>query len=186
MTLPAQAQGNAKERLMNQKKMESESAAPDAKDRRTERDQAGFSLIEVTLALGLLATVLISIASMFILGGRQVKNGKSTTTATAITHEIMEVIEQKTYVQTYGYFGGTDSSTSLSVSTTTGGNNANQWQAEISSKLGPQASAAIDVTPLGSASPLNMGSSQALRVRVTVTWNELGRTKNVSLQEVRF
>ena len=148
--------------------------------------EAGFSLIEVTLALGLLATVLISIASLFIMGGRQVKEGKSTTTASAITHEIMERIDQKTYAETYTYFGGTDSSTSLSVSTTTTGNNANQWHAEIASKLGPQASGTIAVTPLGSASPLNMGTSQALQVKVTITWNELGRSKHVELESVRF
>jgi len=98
----------------------------------------------------------------------------------------MERIDQKTYVDTYAYFGGTDSSTGLSVSTATSGNNANQWQAEILSKLGPQAGGTITVTPLGSASPLNMGNSQALQVKITVTWNELGRSKNVTLQEVRF
>lgn len=148
--------------------------------------QGGFSLIEVTLAMGLLATVLISIASLFIMGGKQVKGGKSMTTAAAITHEIMERIEQKTYAETYTYFGGTDSSTSLSVSTTTAGNNASEWQAEIAEKLGPQASGTIAVAPLGTASPLNMGSSHALQVKVTVTWSELGRTKNVALEAVRF
>jgi hypothetical protein len=98
----------------------------------------------------------------------------------------MERIEQKSYSDTYGYFGGTDSSTSVSVNTFTSGNNATQWQAEIGSKLGPQAKAFIDVTPLGSASPLNMGNSQALQVRVTVSWNELGRSKSVSLQTIRY
>ena len=150
------------------------------------RREGGFSLIEVTMALGLLATVLISISSLFILGGKQVKNGKSTTASAAITHEIMERIEQLAYTQTYTWFGGTDSSTSLSVSTTTGGNNANQWQAEIATKLGPQASGTIIVTPVGTASPLNMGSAHALRVQVTVTWNELGRTKTSTLEAVRF
>ncbi len=160
--------------------------ADEGRDAGGRRGEEGFSLIEVVLALGLLATVLISVASLFILGGKQVKNGKSTTTAAVITHEIMEVIEQQAYSVTYTYFGGTDSSTSLSVSTTTAGNNANQWQAEIASKLGPQAAGTIAVTPLGSASPLNMGNSLALQVKVTVTWNELGRTRNVTLQEVRF
>jgi type II secretory pathway pseudopilin PulG len=159
---------------------------PELPARRGGDPQAGFSLIEVTLALGLLATVLISIASLFILGGKQVKNGKSTTTAAAITHEIMEQIEQKPYTQTYTYFGGTDSSTSVSVNTFTTGNNATQYQAEIGTKLGPQAKGLIVVTPLGSASPLNMGNSQALQVKITVTWNELGRTRSVELQEVRF
>jgi type II secretory pathway pseudopilin PulG len=150
------------------------------------RSEQGFSLIEVTIALGLLATVLISIASLFIMGGKQVKNGKSTTTAAAISHEIMERIEQKAYTDTYLYFGGTDSSTSVSVNTFTSGNNATQWQAEIGSKLGPQAKGFIVVTPLGNASPLNMGNSQALQVRVTISWNELGRTKSVSLESIRF
>jgi len=74
--------------------------------------ERGFSLIEVTIAMGLLATVLISIASLFIMGGKQVKNGKSTTTAVALTHEIMERIDQLSYSQVYTWFGGTDSSTS--------------------------------------------------------------------------
>ena len=61
-----------------------------AEERRSAAKERGFSLIEVTIAMGLLATVLISIASLFIMGGKQVKNGKSTTTAVALTHEIME------------------------------------------------------------------------------------------------
>jgi len=151
----------------------------------TEREESGFSLIEVTLALGLLATVLISIASLFILGGKQVKNGKSTTSAVAVSHEIMERIDQLSYSQVYTYFGGTDATTALSVSTTTTGNNANQWQAEIGSKLN-QGSGTIAITPLGSALPLNMGSSQALQVQVTLNWSELGRPKNVTLKSIRF
>lgn len=148
--------------------------------------ESGFSLIEVVLALGLLATVLISVVSLFMLGGKQVHSGKSTTTATSLCHTIMERIDQLPYSETYAYFGGTASSTSLSVSSATTGNNANQWQAELSSKLGPQAAATIAVTPLGSASPLNMGNAQALSVRVTVSWSELGRNKTVLLQSVRF
>jgi type II secretory pathway pseudopilin PulG len=146
----------------------------------------GFSLIEVTLALGLLATVLISIASLFIIGGKQVHQGKSTTSATAVGQTIMERIDQLPYIETYGYFGGTDTSTALAVNTTTTGNNANQWQSEIQSRLGPNAFGTIAVTPLGSASPLNMGSASALRVRVTVNWRELGRLRSISLQTIRF
>jgi hypothetical protein len=152
----------------------------------TPQQEAGFSLIEVTLAIGLLATVLISIASLFIIGGKQVHQGKSTTTATAIGQTIMERIDQLSYTGTYTYFGGTDTSTSLSLGTGPTGTNASQFQSEIASRLGPTASATIAVTPLGSASPLNMGSSSALRVRITVNWTEMGRARNVSLQTIRF
>jgi len=158
-----------------------------AEERRSAAKERGFSLIEVTIAMGLLATVLISIASLFIMGGKQVKNGKSTTTAVALTHEIMERIDQLSYSQVYTWFGGTDSSTSLSVPTTTLGNQANQWQAEIAGKLGGQAFGTIAVTPLGgTVSPPTMVSSQVLQVQVTLNWNELGRTKTLRLRTLRF
>jgi len=150
------------------------------------RREGGFSLIEVTLALGLLATVLISIASLFILGGKQVHQGKSTTSATALGQTIMERIDQLPYVETYKFFGGTDTSTTLTVFTTNTTNNANQWQSEFESRLGPNAVGTIAINPLGSASPLNMSSASALRIRVTVTWTELGRSRSVALQTIRF
>jgi len=148
--------------------------------------EKGFSLIEVTLALGLLATVLISIATLFILGGKQVHQGKSTTSATALTHTIMERIDQLPYTDTYTYFGGTAATASMAVDTVTTGNNANQWQSEIMSRLGPSGHALIQVTPLGSASPLNMGSGSALQVKISVVWRELGRNRTVALQTIRF
>lgn len=148
--------------------------------------ETGFSLIEVTLALGLLATVLISIATLFIMGGKQVHQGKSTTSATALTHTIMERIDQLPYSETFTYFGGTAATASLAIDTVTTGNNANQWQSEIASRLGPGAHALINVSPLGSASPLNMGSASALQVRVSVLWRELGRSRTVILQTIRF
>ena len=46
--------------------------------------EQGFSLIEVVIAIGILAGVLLSICSMFILGGRQLKTGKTMTEATTI------------------------------------------------------------------------------------------------------
>ena len=149
-------------------------------------ERQGFSLVEVVLALGLLATVLISIASLFILGGKQVHSGKTTTTAVALGHEILERIDQLAYSEIYTYFGGTDTSASLQVSTATTGNNANQWHAEITQKLGPNAAGTITVTPLGSALPLQMGNAQALQVNVAISWNDLGRTRNVSIQTIRY
>ena len=47
------------------------------------RDEKGFSLIEVVIALGLLAGVLIAIAGLFILGGRSVKSGRTSSEALA-------------------------------------------------------------------------------------------------------
>ena len=57
--------------------------------------ETGFSLIEVVLAIGILAGVLLSICSMFIMGGRQLKGGKTMTEATAMAHDIMETFDKR-------------------------------------------------------------------------------------------
>jgi len=150
------------------------------------KGENGFSLIEVTIAMGLLATVLISIASLFIMGGKQVQSGKQTTTAMSIADGILERTEQLNYTDIYGFFAGTATSTSVTAATTDTANNANEWQAVIEEKLGPGASGTITLTPLGTASPLNMGSAHAIQVRVTLNWSELGRARDISIQTVRF
>src|SRR6266487_2344256 len=66
--------------------------------------EAGFSLIEVVIAIGVLAGVLLSICSMFILGGRQVKGGKTMTEATALAHDLMETFDKLSYIGLYTTF----------------------------------------------------------------------------------
>ena len=53
-----------------------------------QREQ-GFSLVEVILALGILAGVLISIAGLFIMGSKQVKSGRTSTFRTLPSHQSM-------------------------------------------------------------------------------------------------
>src|SRR2546422_109043 len=67
--------------------------------------ERGFSLIEVVIAIGVLAGVLLSICSMFILGGRQLKGGKTMTEATALAHDIMETFDKLSFASMYTTFG---------------------------------------------------------------------------------
>ena len=66
-----------------------------------ERGTRGFSLIEVIIAIGVLAGLLLSIATMFILGGRQVKNGKTITQATALAQDMMEEFDRASFTGLY-------------------------------------------------------------------------------------
>jgi len=54
------------------------------------RRQGGYSLIEVLIAVGLLATVLVAIISLFVLGGRYVKSGKELSKASSLGMDLME------------------------------------------------------------------------------------------------
>ena len=52
--------------------------------------ESGMSLVEVLLALGLMASVMISVASLFVLGGQRVKGSRNMTQGMAIASNVME------------------------------------------------------------------------------------------------
>ena len=144
--------------------------------------EEGFSLVEVVIAIGVLAGVLLSICSMFILGGRQLKGGKTMTEATAISHDIMETFGKLSYNTLYTSFGAADTATSISISTSSGTNPITPWQAEIARKLANGVATAT-LVPVGGT---NFGNGKGIKMTVSVTWNELGRAQTVSLATVRF
>jgi type II secretory pathway pseudopilin PulG len=143
--------------------------------------EQGFSLIEVVIAIGVLAGVLLSICSMFILGGRQLKTGKTMTEATAISHDIMETFEKLSFTSLYTTFGAVTTDTTKSA-VSTGTNPLTPWQAEISQKL-DGGSATVVLLPIGGA---NFGAAIGIKMTVTLNWTELGRAQNVTLSTVRF
>src|SRR5438094_280479 len=97
--------------------------------------ETGFSLIEVVLAIGVLAGVLLSICSMFIMGGRQLKGGKTMTEATAMAHDIMETFDKLSFNSLYTTFGAVAADTTKSVTTTGATNPTTPWRAEVERKL---------------------------------------------------
>jgi len=121
---------------------------------------------------------------MFILGGRQVKTGKTITEATALCHDIMESFDELSFTALYTNLGAAATDTSVSVSSTTGGSPIVSWQAEIIRKLDGGAATAT-LLPLGPGTP-NFGAATALRLTVTIAWTELGRPQSVSISTVRF
>src|SRR2546427_4883629 len=110
--------------------------------------EQGFSLIEVVVAIGILAGVLLSICSMFILGGRQLKTGKTMTEATAIAHDIMETFDKLSFTSLYTTFGATTSTTSVTAVSTGMSNPVTPWNAEITRKL-EGGSATVTLLPIG-------------------------------------
>ena len=144
--------------------------------------EAGFSLIEVVIAIGVLAGVLLSICSMFILGARQLKGGKTMTEATTIAHDIMETFDKLSFNSLYTTFGATSSSTTVTIATNSGTTAITPFAANITQKLASGvATARLD--PIGGT---NFGNCLAIKMTVTVTWSEVGRAQTIALSTIRF
>jgi len=146
--------------------------------------QNGFSLVEVIIAIGVLAGLLLSVASMFILGGRQVKAGKTITEATTLAQDMMEEFDRSSFTSLYTGFGATATDTTLTVLSTTTGSPIAPWQTEIARKLS-NGSASVTIDAVGAGTP-NFGAAAGIRLTVNVAWNELGRPQTVKLSTVRF
>ncbi len=155
-------------------------------DRWSRRRQAeqGFNLIEVILAIGILAGVLVSISSMFVLGGRQVKSGRTMTEATVLAHDLMEEFDSASFTGLYTALGAAATDTTKTVTSTVTTSPIAPWQAEIERKL-EGGSATVNILPIGAGTP-DFGTADGIKLTVTVSWSELGRAQSVSVATVRF
>jgi Tfp pilus assembly protein PilV len=144
--------------------------------------ETGFSLVEVVIAIGVLGGVLLSICSMFIMGGRQLKGGKTMTEATAIAHDIMETFDKISFNAMYTTFGAASTATTVSITTSTGTNVITPWKPEVTRKL----ENGVATATLDQIGGTNFATAIGIKMTVTVTWNELGRSQTVTLSTIRF
>lgn len=154
------------------------------------RSQGGYSLVEVVVSLGILAAVLVAIASMFVLGRSNVNSGRKLTEATSIAQHVMEDVNKLSYNGLKVFFVGTpvlSTLTSYTADTRVGGSYANtQYQPLIDSRL-HRAYALIVLQPIGGdVKPAVWTTGEAVRITVTVYWTELRRDRSVTVEGVRF
>ena len=158
---------------------------PEASDRAD-----GFSLIEVIIAMALLAMVMLSISGLFIQGSKSIKDGKEMTEGLAQATDVLEDIDALSYRRVYAAFGAADTDTSFTADTRTN-TFASRWQAQIEEAVW-EGYATIDLLPLGlntvdpTCVSTNFGCGQAIRVTVTVHWQERGQAQRLSLATMRF
>ena len=153
----------------------------------------GFSLVEVILALGLLAGVLITISGLFIVGAKQVRSGRASSEALAVATEIHEEMYGWGYSQLWRMFGYDGQAASYALDTRAcsacGG-----WQSALAEKLGPSAYASIGLNSVANAigavdnfaDAFGNVRARTVRVIVTVHWTELsGRQRSVTVGTTR-
>jgi Tfp pilus assembly protein PilV len=159
------------------------------------RDERGFSLIEVVIALGLLAGVLIAIGGLFILGGKSIKSGRTSSEALATGKEIVEEMNGWAFMQLWRNFGYSGTAATYTVDTQTCTTaDCISWQSALVAKLGPTAHATIKLDSVAQASLSvpnfedGAGAVLARNVRVTVSvlWTQVtGRSRQVTVVTTR-
>ena len=173
-------------------------------NRRIQRSEHGYSLVECLVAGGLLAGVLLSITGLFAVGSNSVKSGREMTKATAIANAAMEQVLAWPYDKVYGFAGAVpgdqtkDWNTDMANPAWAGSPDdvadwtasANGWRDDIRAQLAKgilryrvegiaRLPAALDP---GLTTFLN---AEFVRVTVTVEWTEKGnRRREVVFQEL--
>ena len=145
--------------------------------------QAGSSLVEVVLALGLMAGVLTSVAGLFVIGAGQVRSGRTATEALAAARTVLEEMDGWSFHQSYGSYGFDGSAAAYSADTRTN-SYASKWQSDIVDRL-YNGYATINIISLDPGAPALASSSQ-LQVMVTVFWEEGPRQRSIVLGMVRM
>jgi type II secretory pathway pseudopilin PulG len=155
------------------------------------RAQAGMNLVEVLIALGIMAGVLISVASLFVLGGQRVKGGRNMTQALAVASDILEDLHSSGFNTVDEAMpsccgAGCDTATGCTVDSRTDAYGSTEWQPWIDQELF-QSWAEITLTPLGgSVSPPNFASADGIRVQVEIFWSEGPGQRSVVQETVMF
>lgn len=149
------------------------------------RDASGFSLPEVTLALGLMAGVLISLSGLFVMADRMMRGGKSQTEALAVARNILEDTDAWHFRGLYERFGLDGSSASYTIDSRSNPGGAG-WQADLDRGL-HSAHAEISLESIvASGSPPPLAEASAVRVTVTVFWRDANAQQSVRLGTVRM
>jgi prepilin-type N-terminal cleavage/methylation domain-containing protein len=81
--------------------------------------QRGFNLVEVLVAMAITAVVIISVATLFVMGRRNVYAGKQVTAAVSVATRITEDLSHMTHGEIYDKFGLSPTSGGYAGSTLT-------------------------------------------------------------------
>ncbi|MDM7913659.1 MAG: prepilin-type N-terminal cleavage/methylation domain-containing protein [Candidatus Eisenbacteria bacterium] len=139
------------------------------------RAQAGFTLVELMVALTILAIGILSIGQIFAVSARHAIHGKTETTAVALAREIEEKILSESVDQVKTMFDEVDTSVPASITTP-----CEEWAAHVSTYLGGVGGRGriqvMDSTEDPGLIPGMMG------VRIQIQWLERGDTLVVPLE----
>ena len=147
--------------------------------------QRGFSLAEVVVALGILASVLISVAGLLVVGNRLVKSGRGSSLALAVARDILEECAGRSFAGLYEEFGCDATQSICTIDTSLPVDPAMaQWKQMVDRDLF-EGFVEVRIESVETGTP-PLRESRALRIRVSVFWTEGPRARSASLATVRM
>jgi Tfp pilus assembly protein PilV len=146
--------------------------------------QDGFSLAEVVVALGLLASVLISVAGLLVLGNRQVAGGRSSSEALAVGRDVLEEMKAWPFAEVTAAFASDCTLDAVASCVVQSGSSAAMfaWDERAKAML---FGARIELV-LDSLDGAMLDVARGIRITVTVHWVEGTRARSARLAAVRM
>jgi prepilin-type N-terminal cleavage/methylation domain-containing protein len=172
------------------------------------KNERGYSLVEVLVAMAILGTVLMSIITLFIFGRRNVHSGRQMTRATSVATHVIEDIGPLTAEQFYTTFKIVDTTVipaSATVANMTytdaitrrlgdfaagepGFVYFDRWAQLIPAAQMTRGRVTLVIMPrdMPPATPNNPTTSRRLLVRAVTEWEEAARPRQVFIDTVKL
>ncbi len=155
---------------------------------RKQHRETGMSLVEVIAALAIMGSVLISVASLFVLGGQRVKGSRNTTQGMAVATDVLEELYDigiNTLPDSFSdCCGGAacGTVTGCTVSSDSDPYLQANWLPLITREFA-QGRLEITLQPIGGGvTPATFDSAEGIRVHIEVLWYE-GTSQRSAIQE---
>lgn len=165
--------------------------------------ERGYNLVEVMVAMAILASVLLSILTLFIFGRRNVYSGKQLTRANSVATRVAEDLVPLNRDTFYSAFGITNS-TAL-TSPTIGGiaytdvavvstadtsvdpqDYLTNWGNLVTAADFAQGKVTLIIEPTMFTSGSTFTTADIVKIRIVVEWREGGRSRSVVLDTVKI
>jgi prepilin-type N-terminal cleavage/methylation domain-containing protein len=136
--------------------------------------RAGFTLVELMIALVLLSVGVMATAQVFAIANLHTSHAREETAGNCLAQEIREKIMSESFADIRSIFNAIDTNVPASVPAP-----AATWAAHVTAELGPQGRGTVLVnTPTQDATIPN----GMIAVTVTMSWREGSRTVSLPLR----
>lgn len=159
------------------------------------RQQSGYSLVEVLIALAITSVVLLTVVTLFYMGRRNVYSGKQMTYAVAVGTRAVEDVSQMTHSDVLAAFGLTDGTVLGTTAAVNGQTYANSymittdsgtppaimtnWKAMCTNLANP--TVGVIFTPRAPLVAANkFTTAQFMRMRIFVQWDEAQNRRRIA------
>jgi prepilin-type N-terminal cleavage/methylation domain-containing protein len=175
---------------------------------RQKKDQSGYNLVEILVAMGLLSTILLAVTTLFYFGRRNVYSGKQMTAAVAVGTNVLEDmsgLNRSAFYNAFNIGTGAGQTNATSTNTVEGIAYANsierdttaspptndtagylaRWKGMLPASTFQSANLYLVITPLVPNGPSAVMNAGLVRTRVVIAWQEGQRRRQLVMDSFK-